>query len=209
MAQLPRFIDSQHPSLVNKLHKSLYGLKQAPKAWNEWFTAFLPSSGFQSPYAGSSLFVKHVGDVIVILLLYVDDIIITWSATLAISEIIQALATKFDIKDLEPLHYFLGIHITQSNDGLFLSQAKYVSNLLKKTEMHESKSCVIPCLPSHRLLKNNKVPYNNPKLYRSVVGALQYLTFTRPDIAFSVYQVCQFMHYPMESHFLTMKRILR
>lgn len=149
MAQLPRFIDSQHPSLVNKLHKSLYGLKQAPKAWNEWFTAFLPSLGFQSTYAGSSLFVKHVGDVIVILLLYVDDIIITWSATLAISEIIQALAAKFDIKDLEPLHYFLGIHITQSNDGLFLSQAKYVFDLLKKLKcMNPNHVSFLACFPT-------------------------------------------------------------
>lgn len=120
---------------------------------------------------------KHVGDAIVILLLYVVDIIVTESATLAISEIIQALATKF--------------------------------NLLKKIEMHESKSCATPCLPSHRLLKNYGVPYNNLELYRSVVGLLQYLTFTRPYIAFSIHQVCQFMYCPMESHFLAMKRILR
>lgn len=75
--------------------------------------------------------------------------------------------------------------------------------------MHESKSCVTHCLPSHRLHKNDGVPYNNPELYRSVVGALQYLTFTRPDITFLVHQVCQFMHCPMKSHFLAVKRILR
>ncbi|KAM1661090.1 hypothetical protein EV2_004131 [Malus domestica] len=72
-----------------------------------------------------------------------------------------------------------------------------------------SKSCDTPCLPYNRLLKDDGQPYNNPTMYRSIVGALQYLTFTRPDIAFSVHQVCQFMQAPMTSHFTAVKRILR
>ncbi|KAM1213133.1 hypothetical protein ACFXTH_004514 [Malus domestica] len=75
--------------------------------------------------------------------------------------------------------------------------------------MHQSKSYATPCLPSHRLLKDDGIPFDNPPLYRSIVGALQYLTFTRPDIAFSVHQVAQFMQCPMESHYLAVKRILR
>lgn len=77
MSQPSVFIDSQHFDYVCKLHKSLYGLKQAPRAWNEKFTSFLPSLGFQATYADSSLFVKQHGTSVVILLLYVDDIIIT------------------------------------------------------------------------------------------------------------------------------------
>lgn len=72
-----------------------------------------------------------------------------------------------------------------------------------------SKPCNTPCLPYKILLKDDGKPFNNPTLYRSMVGALQYLTFTRPDIAFSVHQVCQFIHCPMESHFIAVKRILR
>ncbi|CAN6580831.1 unnamed protein product [Malus baccata var. baccata] len=133
----------------------------------------------------------------------------TGSATAAITDVIQALAQEFDIKDLGLLHYFLGIQITYHSTGLFLSQAKYITDLLHKTDMSLSKPCHTPCLPYTRLLKDNGTPFHNPALYRSVVGALQYLTFTKPDIAFSVHQVCQFMHCPMKSHFLAVKRILR
>ncbi|KAM0960323.1 hypothetical protein ACFX2I_025293 [Malus domestica] len=75
--------------------------------------------------------------------------------------------------------------------------------------MVHSKPCSTPCLPYSRLLKDDGHPFHNPSLYRSLVGALQYLTFTRPDIAFSVHQVCQFMHSPMDSHYAAVKRILR
>jgi hypothetical protein len=146
--------------------------------------------GFETTYSDSSLFVKHVGPVIVILLLYVDDIIITGSASSAIQQVISALTTEFDVKDLGFLHYFLGIQITRTATGLFLSQTKYVEDLLTKSEMVAAKPCDTPCLPYHRLLKEDGEPYSNPTLFRSIVGALQYLTFTRPDIAFSVHQVC-------------------
>ncbi|KAM1502979.1 hypothetical protein COP2_028602 [Malus domestica] len=209
MAQPPGFLDPNHPEMVCKLHKSLYGLKQAPRAWNERFTAFLPSIGFKDTYSDSSLFVKTIGSNIVILLLYVDDIIITSSSPDAIQQVIDSLTFEFDLKDLGDLHYFLGIQITRTSNGVFLSQTKYIKDLLQKTEMLDSKSCDTPCLPYNRLLKDDGELYNNPTLYRSVVGALQYLTFTRPDIAFSVHQVCQFMQEPMVSHFTAVKRILR
>ena len=151
---------------------------------------------------------KHVGNDIVILLLYVDDIIITGSATVSISDVIQALTTEFDIKDLGPLHYFLGIQITSNSAGSFLSQTKYVQDLLVKAEMIDAKPCDTSCLPYNRLLKEDGAPYSNPSLYRSLVGALQYLTFTRPDIAFSVHQVSQFMQNPIVSHFTAVKSIL-
>ncbi|XP_070681820.1 uncharacterized mitochondrial protein AtMg00810-like [Malus domestica] len=209
MVQPPGFEDPTYPNLVCKLHKSLYGLKQAPRAWNERFTAFLPPLGFTTTYSDSSLFVKAVGSTLVILLLYVDDIIITGNDSLAIQQVIQSLTSEFDLKDLGSLHYFLGIQISRTANGLFLSQHKYVHDLLVKTAMVDSKPCDTPCLPSHRLLKDDGDPYNNPTQYRSVVGALQYLTFTRPDIAFSVHQVCQFMQCPMVSHYTAVKRILR
>ncbi|XP_050136174.1 uncharacterized mitochondrial protein AtMg00810-like [Malus sylvestris] len=151
----------------------------------------------------------YIDSFVVVLLLYVDDIIITGNAPTLISDVISALTKEFDIKDLGPLHFFLGIQIISQNDGLVLSQAKYVKDLLTKTAMLDSKPCSTPCLPYNRLVLDDGQPYNNPALYRSVVGALQYLTFTRPDIAFAVHQVCQFMQRPMESHFSAVKRILR
>lgn len=173
MAQPPRFEDSHHPTLVCKLHKSLYGLKQAPRAWNDRFTSFLPTLGIQNTYFDSSLFVKQVDFGIVILLVYVDDIIITGSAISEIHKVIHSLTVEFEIKkNLRDLHYFLGIQISHTNTGLFLSQSKYVQDLLVKTDMTEAKACDTPCLPYHRLLKDDGQPYGNPTLYRSIVGAL-------------------------------------
>ena len=209
MAQPPGFADPLYPTSVCRLHKSLYGLKQAPRAWNERFTSFLPTLGFCNTYSDFLLFVKHLLDGLIILLVYVDDIIITGSDSTIIREVIQSLTGEFDVKDLGDLHYFLGIQISRTSTGLFLSQSKYIKDLLVKIDMVNAKACATSCLPYQRLLKDDGIPFDNPSLYQSIVGALQYLTFTRPDIAFSVHQVCQFMQKPMLDHFTAVKRILR
>ncbi|KAM2894772.1 hypothetical protein FF1_009974 [Malus domestica] len=210
MAQPPGFLSHIHPShFVCKLEKSLYGLKQAPRAWNEKFTSFLPSLGFKPSLADPSLFVKHTDLGIVVLLLYVDDIIFTRSSSSDISAVILALNQQFDMNDLGQLNYFLGLQIQYRSSGLFVSQTKYIKDLLAKVDMHDAKACPTPCLPSHRLLEEEGKLYHIPEQYRSIVGALQYLTFPRPDIAFTVNQCCQFMHSLMDSHVVAVKRILR
>ncbi|CAL8999350.1 unnamed protein product, partial [Prunus brigantina] len=156
-----------------------------------------------------SLFVQQSSLGTVILLLYVDDIILTGSHSSLLTSVIAALTQEFDMKDLGQLNYFLGLQISYQSTGLFVSQTKYIKELLDKVDLQDSKPCATPCLPYHRLLKDDGKPYSHPKQYRSIVGALQYLTFTRPDIAFSVNQACQFMHNPMESHVVAVKRILR
>ncbi|CAN6726858.1 unnamed protein product [Malus baccata var. baccata] len=123
--------------------------------------------------------------------------------------VILALTQEFEMKDLGQLHYFLGLKITYTSEGLFVSQTKCITVLVDKMDLQDSKPCSTPCLPYHRLIKDDGQPYHSPKQYRSVVGALQYLTFTRPDIAFAINQACQFMHNPMVSHVLAVKRILR
>ena len=193
MAQPPGFVDVTSPDLVCKLHKSLYGLKQAPRAWNDRFTSFLPSLGFKHTYSDSSLFVKSLAAGVIVLLVYVDDIIITGSDSCAVGDVITALTTKFDVKDLGCLHYFLGVQVTATATCMCLSQSQYIQELLLKTDMQDAKPCATPCLPYQRLLKDDGVLFDNPTLYRSIVGALHYLTFTRPDVAFSVHQVSQFM----------------
>lgn len=208
MSQPPGFEQLQ-PQLVCKLHKSLYGLKQVPWAWNERFTSFLPSLGFHHTYSESSLFVKNLDVGVIILLVYVDNIIIMGSDSNVINQVITALTAKFQITDMGDLHFFLGVQIVHTTAGLFLSQSNYIHELLIKTDMHYAKPCATPCLPYQRLLKDDGEPFDNPSLYRSIVGALQYLTFTWPDIAFAVHQVCQFMQRPMVDHFVAVKRILR
>ncbi|KAI5314222.1 hypothetical protein L3X38_043398 [Prunus dulcis] len=111
MRQPPGFEDSAHPEFVCQLKKSLYGLKQAPRAWNAKFTGYLPAIGFKSSHFDPSLFVKHTGSDIVILLLYVDDIILTGSKASCIQEVVDELSAVFEMKDMGKLTYFLGLQI--------------------------------------------------------------------------------------------------
>ncbi|XP_017184174.1 uncharacterized mitochondrial protein AtMg00810-like [Malus domestica] len=144
-----------------------------------------------------------------ILLLYVDDIILTGTSDDVIQSMISQLTTEFDMKDLGILHFFLGLQIEYQPQGLFVHQSTYVKALLHKANMLDCKPCLTPCHPYQKLLSHGSSSVVDPGSYRSLVGALQYLTFTRPDIAFSVNQVCQFMHSHLESHLAAVKRILR
>jgi hypothetical protein len=111
--------------------------------------------------------------------------------------------------DLGLLHYFLGLQITYLPDGLFISQSKYAKDIIDKAGMSDCNPSITPCVPYSKLLKHEGDPFTDVKTYRSLVGCLQYLTFTRPDIAYSVNTVCQFMQAPTDLHFLAVKRILR
>ncbi|KAB2594907.1 hypothetical protein D8674_030357 [Pyrus ussuriensis x Pyrus communis] len=145
MKQPQGFVDATCPGYVCKLVKSLYGLKQAPRAWNSKFTSYLPAVGFQSSSSDSSLFVKIDGSDIILLLLYVDDIILTGSDSTKIQSVIDDIAGVFDLKDMGRLTYFLGLPIQYRDDGsLFISQAKYAKDVLKKAGIDTCKSTSTP-----------------------------------------------------------------
>uniref|UniRef100_A0A2N9HLD4 Integrase catalytic domain-containing protein n=1 Tax=Fagus sylvatica TaxID=28930 RepID=A0A2N9HLD4_FAGSY len=209
MAQPQGYIDSSHPHYVCKLHKSIYGLKQAPRAWFESFTTQLLHLGFIASTADSSLFIYHQHNVIAYLLLYVDDIVLTSNSTPFLDGLILQLRKVFDIKDLGPLHYFLGLQVSRTTDALHVTQTKYASDLLVKHQMVDSKPAKTPCSPNTRLSIHEGDLLSDPHGYRSLVGALHYLTFTRPDISFAVHQVCQYMAAPTTTHLSAAKRILR
>ena len=206
MIQPPGFCDPQFPSHVCKLRKSLYGLKHAPRAWFDKLFTTLISLGFQHSTSDASLFVLKA-PVLVIVLVYVDDILVTGPNSDACNLFIQKLSSIFPVKNLGPLHYFLGLEVQHSTQGLFLHQSKYLLDLLQKTKMDGAKPCTTP-LSSIKLDHTGPL-ISDPTEYRSIVGALQYMTWTRPDVSFAVNQVCQFMHTPRESHLQAAKRILR
>lgn len=145
------------------------------------------------------------------LLIYVDDIIVVSSKKDAIPALLQDLQKEFALKDLGDLHYFLGIKVTKLSNGILLTQEKYVSDLLKRTGMSDCKSVNTPLSPNEKLVANEGtvLGQNDATQYRSIVGTLQYLTLTRPDIAFSVNKVYQFLHAPTTLHWAAVKRILR
>lgn len=168
----------------------------------------LLKKGFHNSLADSSLFILSQGSDHVYVLVYVDDILITSNNPSLVTQIIQSMGTNFALKDLGHLHYFLGIEVVSVPQGLMLSQAKYTLDLLKKGGMTDCRPCASPSSlkPSLNL---PDVPFSNPKFYRTLVGYLQYLTLTRPEISFSVNAVCQHMHHPLTSHFTAVKHILR
>jgi hypothetical protein len=209
MTQPQGYVDSTHPNYVCRLHKSIYGLKQAPRAWFESFTSQLLHLGFTASAADSSLFIYKTPTVIAYLLLYVDDIVLTSNTPSFLDHLIQQLSTVFDLKDLGNLHYFLGLQVSRTASSLFIRQTKYAQDLLKRHNMLDCKAAPSPCCPNTRLSLHDGDPLPEPHGYRSMVGALHYLTFTRPDISFAVHQVCQYMSAPTSTHLAAAKRILR
>ncbi|XP_042968372.1 uncharacterized mitochondrial protein AtMg00810-like [Carya illinoinensis] len=111
------------------------------------------------------------------------------------------------MKDLGSLHYFVGVEVQSNSQGLFLSQTKYSLDLLQRADMVEAKPITTPFVVGHHLSTEDKL-FSDPTLFRSLVGALQYLTITRPDLSFSVNSICQYMHALTEDHFCALKRIL-
>ncbi|KAG8473223.1 hypothetical protein CXB51_035172 [Gossypium anomalum] len=196
-------------NLVCKLKKALYGLKQAPRAWFSKLRDFLLRSQFVLTKSDSSLFVRKTKDVCLYVLVYVDDIIVTGNDKGSIDEFVTILNTTFSLKDLRPLSYFLGIEVLPTTEGLFLSQQKYVLNLLRRAKMDQATGSPTPMVTSCVLSCHVGSAVENASDYRSIVGALQYVVITRPDIAFAVNKVCQFMHQPLDQHFKAVKRILR
>jgi len=142
-------------------------------------------------------------------LVYVDDIIITASVPAAISDLLQQLRVSFAVKDLGKLNYFLGVEVVPLKSGLLLSQRRYILDLLKRTNMLEAKPISSPMSSSSSLSAFDGDSMDDPLLNRSTVGSLQYLSLTRPDLAFAVNRVCQFMHKPTKLHWQAVKRILR
>ena len=179
MEQPPGLVNPTFPNHVCLLNKSIYGLKQAPRAWFECLSHSLFAIGFSCSKADPSLFIHKDKHDIILLLIYVADVIITGSNSTLIQKLIHKLGCEFALKDLGLLHYFLGIEVKPFTGGIFLSQTKYTKELLTRTHMLESSHLSTPIA-----IKPPNQP-DDPTLvdeteFRSLVGALQYLTFTRP-----------------------------
>ncbi|KAJ1701542.1 hypothetical protein LUZ63_001321 [Rhynchospora breviuscula] len=209
MEQPPGFVDPTFPSHICKLRKALYGLKQAPRAWFSKLKTFLLAHKFVSAQSDHSLFILQTSTVIIYLLVYVDDIIITGNNDAAIQEIMHSLDNHFSIKNLGDLNYFLGIEVTHQNNSLHLSQTRYLKSILHRASMTGAKPCQTPMQTGVQMSKYSGTAMDDPQLYRSIVGALQYATITRPDLQFAVNKASQFMAVPTDNHWQLVKRILR
>jgi hypothetical protein len=143
---------------VCKLDKVLYGLKQALRAWYSRLNAKLIDLGFKSSKSDTSLFIYSQGDVIIFMLRYVDDIIVTGSSGEVIAALLKDLSSEFALKDLGTLNYFLGIEVKPSQGGIILSQEKYAADILKRVGMSKCKVSPTPLSTSERLSKEEGTP---------------------------------------------------
>ncbi|XP_019098368.1 PREDICTED: uncharacterized protein LOC109131657, partial [Camelina sativa] len=187
----PGLEDTIGPGKVLKLNKAIYGLKQSPRAWYHKLSTTLLDKGFRKCEADHTLFTLPSTKGIVVILVYVDDIIITGS---------------------DSLKYFLGIEVYRSSEGLFLSQRKYALDLLSDTGKLGSKAVATPLEENYKAGGQGELdiaPFKDVSLYRRLVGKLIYLTITRPDICFAVNQVSQPMKNPTVYHWNMLTRILK
>jgi histone deacetylase 1/2 len=211
MHQPPGYVNPKYLGYVCKLDKAIYDLKQAPRAWHARLCVKLESLGFIPSKADASLFYFNKGRHILFVLVYVDDIIVASSSPDATKALLADLQRDFALKDLGDLHYFLGIKVKRGNTSMLLTQERYATEVLKRSSMDKCHAVDTP-LSSYEKLSiedGEKLGNEYATKYRSVVGALQYLTLTRPDISFSVNKVCQFLHSPTTTHWSAVKRILR
>jgi histone deacetylase 1/2 len=145
------------------------------------------------------------------MLVYVDDIIVAGSCPRTIDRLLQSLLQCFPVKDLGRLEYFLGIEAVYNSGGIILSQRKYALDLLHRAHMENCKAVSTPMSVTDKLSRESgqALSADDTLKYRSMVGGLQYLTLTRPDLSFAVNKVCQFLAQPTNVHWEAVKRILR
>lgn len=141
--------------------------------------------------------------------MYVDDIVVTGNNNASLQKFIQRLDKKFSLKDLGELSNFLGVEVIRTANGLFLSQARHIYDLLPQHKMGGSKDTVTPMCSSASLTYIDGSSQIDPTPYRQLVGSFQYLFITRPDICFAVNRLSQYMHSPTEIHWTALKRVLR
>ncbi|PKU66353.1 Retrovirus-related Pol polyprotein from transposon TNT 1-94 [Dendrobium catenatum] len=174
--QPPGFENSKYPNHVFKLKKALYGLKQAPRAWYERLSTFLLERSFEKGSVDTTLFLKKFGKEILIVQIYVDDIIFGSSNKNLCDDFSNTMSSEFEMSLMGDLNYFLGFSIKQLEEGTFLSQTKYIKDILKKYEMDNAKPVSTPMSSSVQLDKDLKGKSVDQKKYRGIIGSLLYLT---------------------------------
>ncbi|KAI0518782.1 hypothetical protein KFK09_006218 [Dendrobium nobile] len=209
MQQPPGFQDAIHPTYVCKLNKALYGLKPSPREWYATLSNHLQQFGFVISNADPSLLTYKSGSTRLYILIYVDDILLTGNSPSEIQRLLSCLQDRFQMRNLGSLAHFLGIQTSYTSYGVLLHQEQYAKRILDRAGMQNSKpvSTPISCKPDAHTACSTE--FANPQLYRQLIGSLQYLTLTRPDIQFAVHQLSQHTQNPLISNFDALKRLLR
>jgi hypothetical protein len=183
------FEDSECPNHVYKLSKALYGLKQALRAWYECLQDFLITNGFKVGKVDPTLFTKTIAKDLFVCQIYVDDIIFGSTNKSTCEGFSRIMIQKFKMSMMGELKYFLGFQVKQLKDGTFISQTKYIQDILNKFGMKDAKPIKTPLETNGHLDLDTGGKSVDQKVYRSMIGSLLYLCASRPDIMLSVCKV--------------------
>ncbi|GJV84006.1 putative ribonuclease H-like domain-containing protein [Tanacetum coccineum] len=203
------FEDPYFPNRVYKVEKTLYGLYQAPRAWYETLSTYLLYNGFQRGKIDKTLFIRREKGDILLVQVYVDDIIFGSTKKSLCTEFEKMMHKKFQMSSIGELAFFLGLQVKQKKDGIFISQDKYVTKILKKFGFTDVKTISTPMETQKILLKDEDSEEVDVHLYRSMFGSLMYLTSSRPGIMFAVCACARYQVNPKISHLHAIKRIFR
>ncbi|GJR87574.1 retrovirus-related pol polyprotein from transposon TNT 1-94 [Tanacetum coccineum] len=203
------FIDADHPSHVYKLKKALYGLKQAPRAWYDELSTFLLQNGFSKGIIDPTLFTRRFDDDILVVQVYVDDIIFGSTNPRYATLFSDLMKSRFEMSMMGEMTFFLGLQVNQSPSGIFINQSNYVNEILKKYGLNTCDTVGTPMDIKDKLdLDQIGTPVDATK-YRSMIGALMYLTSSRPDIVHATCVCARYQAQPTEKHLKEVKRIFR
>jgi len=213
----PEGIDEIPKGMVCRLVKAIYGLRQSPRTWYQKIHEFFLTNGFMRSTQDYSLYVNYEQRILV--LVYVDDLVLTAAEVEEIVWIKATLADAFEMSDLGELTTYLGLEISRERSRrlLTLHQTKYIDKILHRHGMQDARSSLTPLDPNTHLVSTPKATTTEPnaksvdlELYQSAVGSLMYAMLgTRPDIAYAVGLVSQFNHSPQPEHWVAVKRIFR
>ena len=214
MRQPEGFVEQGKEHLVCRLKRSIYGLKQSPRCWNHALDSKLREMGFEQTSSDPCLYVHFDSEGVMFLVaVYVDDIVLGGRSEAKMNAVKKELSQKFEMKDLGPLHHFLGVKVIQDHltEIIWIGQPSYTEKMLQKFGMYDSKPVSTPVNPDVKLVPSeNPDDVCNQQRYQAVVGSLLYLsTKTRPDIAYAVSRVTRFCAKPTVEHWTAVKRILR
>ncbi|GJW58044.1 putative ribonuclease H-like domain-containing protein [Tanacetum coccineum] len=184
VCQPPGFEDPDHPNKVYKVVKALYGLHQAPKAWYDTLANYLLCNGFERGKIDQTLFIKRHKGHILLVQIYVDDIIFGSTKKELCDEFEKLMKDKFQMSSMGELTFFLGLQVQQNKKGIFISQDKYVHEILRKFNYSDVKSASTPTDLEKPLVQDGDAADVDEHLYRSMIGSLMYLTASRPDIIY-------------------------
>ncbi|GJV72312.1 retrovirus-related pol polyprotein from transposon TNT 1-94 [Tanacetum coccineum] len=203
------FVDPDHPDKVYRLRKALYGLKQAPRAWYDKLLNFLISKGFTKGTIDPTLFIIRYGEDILLVQIYVDDIIFGSTNPKFYKRFEKLMHSRFEMSLLGEMKFFLGLQIDQSSRGIFINQAKYALEILKKHGMEKGQSIGTPMATKPKLDADLSGTLIDQTDYHNKIGSLMYLTSSKPDIVQAVCYCVRYQARPTEKHLKEVKRIFR